>query len=167
MDYAFFESLSRQQAAEYLDAFKRAGRARIGDPWWSRLLKEGTASICPYFEEVSEAVHVVRTAAPPDTPAFIVEAMEREHGGFQDFADDDSRVRVLGAAFFLGAAFIEEFPSLRWAVGSEDVADVGQPIVSGFRTGTHLPVLSVAANLLISFDDESTATAVSIWRGVI
>lgn len=167
MDYKFFESLSREQAEAYLDAFQRAGRARISHEWWSRLLDEGPASIGPYFAEVSEAVQVVQTGPPPDTPPFINEAMERHHGGFHDFADHDSRVRVLAAAFFLGAAFVESHDPLTWAIGADDVADAGQPVVAGFRTGAHLPVLSVAENLLIDFDEERVGTAVATWSGVV
>ena len=167
MDYAFFEALSREEAEEYLHGFKHAGRARISDAWWSRLTREGTTSICPYFAEVSDAVRVVQRPLPRDTPSFVVQAMEREHGGFRDFADDDSRGAVLAAAFFLGAAFIESHPSLTWAVGAEDVADAGQPMVSGFGTGSHLPVLSVAENLLISFDEQRTTTAVTTWSKVV
>jgi hypothetical protein len=167
VDYRFFETLSREEAKEYLHGFKRAGRARISDEWWSRLTREGAPSICPYFAEVSDAVRVVQTPPPRGTPSFVVQAMERDHGGFRDFADDDSRGAVLAAAFFMGAAFIESHPSLTWAVGAEDVAAAGQPVVSGFRTGSHLPVLSVAENLLISFDEQQTTTAVTTWSKVV
>lgn len=167
MDYGFFEALTLQEADDYLDAFKHAGRARIGEEWWSRLLTEGTSAICPYFAEVAEAVGVAQVPPPPDTPAFIVQAMERDHGGFHEFVDDDSRGEVLGAAFFMGAAFIQSYPSLTWSVGAQDVADAGQPVVSGFRTEAHLPVLSVAENLLISFDQQRVTTAVATWSRVV
>ena len=167
MDYRFFETLTLQEAEDYLDAFKRAGRARIGDDWWSRLPTEGTSAICPYFAEVAGVVRVAQVPPPPDAPAFIVQAMERDHGGFCEFADDDSQRAVLRAAFFMGAAFIHSYPCLTWSVGAKDVADTGQPVVCGFRTGAHLPVLSVAENLLISFDEQRATTAVETWRRVV
>jgi hypothetical protein len=167
VDYGFFEALSREEAEGYLDAFQRAGRACISDEWWSRLTREGTSSICPYFADVSSAVRVVQTSPPDDTPPFVVQTMKREHGGFRDFADNNSRDAVLGAAFFMGAAFLQSHPSLRWAVGAADTADTGQPVLFGFRTGSHLPVLSVAENLLIDFDEQRTTTAVTTWSSVV
>jgi hypothetical protein len=167
VDYGFFEGLSDHAACEYLEAFIEAGRARISDEWWRRLQSEGTSAIPPYFAAQAEALRVVQTAPPEDTPHFIVEAMERDHGGFLDFAGDDDRVRVLGAAFYLGAAFMQSFGSLSWSVGQMDRAEAGQPVVTGFRTGADLPVLEVAENLLRRYDPTATSTAVETWANVV
>ena len=110
---------------------------------------------------------MVQIDPQPDTPVFIVEVMERDHGGFRDFNDDDSRGHVLGAAFLLGAAFVQNHDALSWALGADDVANVNQPVVAGFRMGAHLPVLSVAENLLMDFDEQRVRSAVATWSGVV
>jgi hypothetical protein len=163
----FFEELTDEDAQGYLDAFLKAGRARVGEDWWSRLQANGVSAVLPYFAAESELVGVARVPPPDDTPTFIVEAMERDHGGFVDFADDEGRGRVLGAAFFLGSAFIHSFRSLSWSIGQPDRAEAGQPVVTGFRTGADLPVLAVAGNLLLQFDPHATSTAVATWRNVV
>ena len=167
MDYRFFESLSAGDAREYLEAFLRAGRSGIGERWWERLRADGTAAIPAYFADVAGRIRVVNVAAPADVPSFIVEAMERDHGGFRDFSGDDDRAEVLRAAFFLGEAFIHEHASLSWAVGRSDRAEQGQPVVTSFATDSDLPALLVAENLLLAFEPDRAAVAVATWEGVV
>jgi hypothetical protein len=138
----------------------------VGEDWWRRLQTGGPSAIRSYFVDQAGVVGVVRVDPPPDVPGFIAEAMERDHGGFRDFADDEARVRALAAAFYLGSAFVESFESLAWAVGRRDVAEVGQPVVTGFATGADLPVLAVAENLLLDFSERAVETAVATWTGV-
>src|SRR4051812_40845951 len=43
--------------------------------------------------------------------------MQRDHGGFRDFATHADRIAVLAAALYSGEAFQRSFRSLGWAVG--------------------------------------------------
>jgi hypothetical protein len=167
VNYRFFEELSSADARRYLDAFLAAGRASMNDFWQRQLQERGTSAVPPYFSDVAARIRVVATSPPEDLPEFIVESMERHHGGFRDFGGDDDRVTVLRAAFFLGAAFIHGYPTLSWAVGRRDRAEEGQPVVTGFRTDADLPVLVVAENLLLEHDPQKVSRAIATWERVV
>jgi hypothetical protein len=169
LDYRFFEQLTVAEADAYLATFLEQERRRIAAEWWSRLMGDGVGAIEPYFAEFMPGIRVVRVAAPDGLPEYIVESMERDHGGFRDFATQGDRIAVLAAAFYFGAAFRRSFPSLSWSVGRADRAEAGQPVVTGFSSDVDLPVLVVAENLVLEYEDDPSrvATAVASWRRVV
>jgi hypothetical protein len=166
LDYRFFEELAGAEARDYLATFVEEERKRIPPEWWDRLLAEGVDAIGPYFAEFVPKIKIVQVAPPADLPKYIVESMERDHGGFRDFASQGDRIAVLVAAFYFGEAFQRSFPSLSWAVGRADRAEQGQPVVTGFSSDSDLPVLVVAENLVLEYerDPSRVATAVRTWR---
>lgn len=166
LDYRFFEQLTFAEAEAYLATFREEERKRIPPVWWDRLIAAGVAAIGPYFAEFVPKISVVEVAPPNDLPEYIVESMERDHGGFRDFATEADRLAVLAAAFYFGEAFQRSFPSLSWAVGRAERAEEKQPVVAGFSTDADLPALSVAENLILEYerDPSRVTTAVDSWR---
>jgi hypothetical protein len=166
LDYRFFEQLTAAEAETYLATFLEEERKRISPQWWNRLMADGVGAIEPYFAEFVAKISVVQVAPPDDLPEYIVESMEREHGGFPDFATDADRIAVLAAAFYFGEAFRRSFPSLSWAVGRPHRAEEGQPVVTGFSSDADLPVLVVTENLALDYegDPRPVATAIDSWR---
>jgi hypothetical protein len=169
VNYRFFEQLSEDEARAYLATFLKAERQRIPTEWWDRLTRDGVAAIEPYFAEFVPGIRLVQIAPPDDLPEYIVESMQREHGGFRDFETHTDRVAVLAAAFYFGEAFRRSFPALLWAVGRSERAEEGQPVVTGFSSDADLPVLEVAENLVLQYqrDPSRVATAVGSWRRVV
>jgi hypothetical protein len=166
LDYRFFEQLTVAEAEAYLATFLEEEAKRIPPEWWNGLKADGVGAIEPYFAEFVPKISVVQVAPPDDLPEYIVESMEREHGGFRDFATEADRTAVLAAAFYFGEAFRRSFASLSWAVGRADRAEEGQPVVTGFSSDADLPVLEVAENLVFEYKDDPSrvATAVASWR---
>jgi hypothetical protein len=169
LDYRFFEQLTATEAEAYLATFLEEERKRISPRWWDRLMADGVGAIEPYFAEFVAKVSLVQAAPPDDLPEYIVEAMEREHGGFPDFATDADRNAALAAAFYFGEAFRRSFPSLSWTVGRADRAEQGQPVLTGFKTDADLPVLVVTENLALGYepDPDAVATAIASWRRAV
>ena len=169
MDYRFFEQLTVAEAEEYLATLLEEERKRIPSEWWDRLTADGVRAIEPYFAEFVSKIRLVQTVPPDDIPEYIVESMEREHGGFRDLATDADRIAVLAAAFYFGEAFQRHFPSLSWAVGRADRAEEGQPVVTGFSSDADLPVLVVAENLVFEHqgDQSRVATAIATWQRAV
>jgi hypothetical protein len=63
--------------------------------------------------------------------------------------DADSRILVVRAAYYLGAAFVNEHPGLSWATGRRDTAEQNMPVVTGFREQLELAPMLVAENLFL------------------
>jgi hypothetical protein len=129
-------------------------------------MADGVGAIEPYFAECVPKISLVQVAPPDDLAKYIVESMERDHGGFRDFATEADRIAVLATAFYFGEAFQHSFPSLAWAVGRADRAEEGQPVVTGFSSDTDLPVLVVAENLVFEYerDPSRVTTAIASWQ---
>jgi hypothetical protein len=169
LDYRFFEQLTVPEADAYLAAFLEEERKRISREWLDRVSADGVGAIEPYFAEFVPRISVVQVAPPDGLPEFIVESMERKHGGFLDFATESDRMAVLSAAFYFGEAFRRSFQMLSWAVGRAERAETGQPVVTGFTGDADLPVLLVAENLVMTYerDRSRVATAIATWRRVV
>jgi hypothetical protein len=165
LNYRFFEQLAEAEAEAYLGTFLEEERKRIPPLWWERLMEDGAAAIEPCFAEFVPRIRLLQVAPPDDLPEYIVESMQRGHGGLPDFASHAGRVAVLAAAFYFGEAFQCGFASLSSAVGRVERAEEGQPVVTGF-SDLDLLALTVAENLVLEYerDPSRVATAVDYWR---
>ena len=174
MDFEFFENLSRSEAQQYLTRYieleageieRLASTARCDGV----LLDYSIGSLAPFFLWLGPRTALVRVEPDADVPEWIRVSME-EHGGFLDF-DDESRLLVLRASYYLGESFVRTFPDLTWALGRADRAEANQPVVTGFVTGVDLPPLMVAENLLLDSKSDDfpriVATAVSAWTEAV
>ena len=165
MNYAFFEQLAEAEAHAYLATFLEEERKRIPPEWWERLRADGVNAIESYFAEFVTKIGLHSVSPPADLPAYIVESMERDHGGFREFSSDADRISVLAAAFYFGEAFRQSFDALSWSVGRPGRAEQGQPALTGFSSGSDLPVLIVTENLVLDYalDPSRVGTAIQTW----
>lgn len=175
MDYAFFEQLSTDEAREYLDRYLKTEAEKVAHLAES-LHAEGIEAdfslraLPGVLAWLAGHVEVIAAEPPADTPAWLRDSMDAEHGGFRDFTED-SREWVLRASYFLGEAFVREGTNLTWGIGRRERAEFHQPVVTGFRTDADLPVLTVAENLYLGCKgpglEERARTVIATWREAI
>ena len=151
MNFEFFENLTREESSAYLDEFLELGRSAL--PEFTAAAERGGVRADGSLDSIGELARWVAAAATtiplepdPDLPEWIRESESYEANLF-DF-DDESRARLMRMAFYLGQAFVDADPQLRWAVGRADTAPQGQPVVSGFAHELELPALLVAENII-------------------
>lgn len=174
MDYEFFERLSQSEAEAYRSRFleleSRAVEEMLRTAAPTVELGYSIESIVPAFNWLRGQVTVRAVEPAADTPAWIRDSMEADHGGFLDF-DDESRPRVLRAGYFFGQCFVASHPALEWALGRPERVEFQQPVVTGFSTDADLPALVVAENLLLMADqadfEARVVSAVAAWRKAV
>jgi hypothetical protein len=170
VDYEFFESLSDDEARDYLARYLEV-EARESNRMLDETRADGVKtdfsveSLTDLFRWLAPKIQMLETEPDPELPEWLRKSMEEHHGGFLDF-DERSRPLALRASYYLGETFARR-PGLAWSIGRPDRAEANQPVVTGFRTGADLPPLVIAENLLLTAGDstyeERVHTAISTW----
>lgn len=172
MNYAFFDSLSRPEAEDYLHAFlteialgfdEMAARAAAD----GLVLDYSIQTIAPLMLWALPQLKTVPLPEDLNVSAWIRQTKEYADGLY-DFTGS-TRILVLRSAYYFGESFVREFPQLGWGVGNQDYAEKHMPVVWGFKSRLELSPLLVSENLyrrVISDGSKSHsfATAVEYWR---
>lgn len=175
MNLAFFEQLAPAEASVYLARFVELGRSALPD-LVAAAESDGVradlsvGSVGPVMDWVATQVATVPLEPDPTLPDWI-RASDSYEANLFDF-DEPSKVLVLRSGYYLGESFVRAFPRLTWAVGREETAPQGQPVVSGFSHEMEMPVLLVAENLIGRAIAEKTprtdaARAVAVWESKV
>jgi hypothetical protein len=171
VNFAFFEALTDEEAFTYLDGFLREGRESHGE-FVAAAEQDGVVadlsleSIEPVMAWVAGTVVTVPRDEDPALPWWIRESDSYKENLF-DF-DESSRALVLCFAFYLGETFTRAYPRLTWGVGRRNVAEQGQPVVTGFAHSIEMAVLLVGENLVTRAvtggpSSAGAERAVSLW----
>lgn len=150
MNFAFFESLSRAQALEFLNAFLISERKAV-----SEMIGAAEAEGIPADFTILSATRVLEWAIsklntlprePDETlPSWIRQSDSYTRNLF-DF-DEPSKILILRCAYYLGESFVNHSALLSWNIGNRDTAVQNMPVVTGFRFNLELAPMLVAENL--------------------
>jgi hypothetical protein len=168
MDHQFFDSLSVQQAMEFLDRFLQLGRQGVAKLQPSadaeRLCLDYSLSSLPkVMKWMMRQVHFQWAPVPEEEPQWIRQV---HRDGLVEF-DEDSKSTILRAAYYLGECFAR-LHGMRWATGNPDYMEKNMPVVAGFENEQELSPLQVTENLFRRIlargaPDTHIDTAVQAW----
>ncbi|MGD9723220.1 MAG: hypothetical protein AB7O59_17945 [Pirellulales bacterium] len=147
MDYAFFESLSADQAQQYLQRFRDVEREALEQMIPSAAVDgirlEYSVDLLPaVLKWLLTHVHFHYVPIPDEEPSWIKQAHPR---GILEY-DEDSKSIVMRAGYYLGECFAR-LPGLRWSTGDPRYMGKHMPVIAGFRGGDEMPVLVVVDNV--------------------
>jgi hypothetical protein len=147
MDYEFFHSMTQDEAHACLNGFLNSEKQAL-EELKSDALNDGVnldyslSSLADVLKWLMKRVRVHRIPVPADEPHWIRQA---HHKGLIEF-DDNSRVIILRAAYYLGECFAR-LPRMRWTTGNAEYLQNNMPVVAGFRLNQELPPLVVIENV--------------------
>lgn len=172
MNFGYFESLSRQEAQAYLDAFlAESGRGFEQTAATAKsnglILDFSLQSIAPFMFWVAPQLQTVRRMEDESIPLWIRQTKEHS-AGLYDFTEEAS-ILVLRVAFYFGESFVRLFPKLEWGTGNEKFAEQNMPVAKGFSNGYELAPILVTENLFRRLIEGGPAsagvqTAVDSWN---
>lgn len=171
MNFKYFESLSKEEAQEYLDEFLLFGKGRgieilEGHLHFTRDLDFNIQSLSPILKALLPALKTIPRTPDETLPHWIRNTPDYKKGLF-DF-DESSKSIVLAAAYYIGETFTETYKSLSWSTGNIDYAQGNMPVVRGFKYKKELPPILISENIFhgiisgISTID-SIDTAINAW----
>jgi hypothetical protein len=175
MNFKFFESLTKEEAQEYLEEFLHFGKNR-----GIEILKENIhftvdidfciESASRIFEELIANLKTVPEEPDETLPIWIQNTPEYEKGLF-DF-DKPSKSIILAAAYYLGETFVRNFGQLSWATGNTDYAEGNMPVVTGFQFCKELAPILIIENLFSRVisdggNTNSIEVAIQAWKGFV
>lgn len=175
MRFAFFESLTHQEAQTLLRRFCEVEREAImADPaLFRQTASEGQLfsldRLPAIFARCAADLSLVSVPTPPDLPDWILSSLPHKDGFFE-FAPS-SAATVLRVAYYMGECFVQ-LPTLSWGIGKENTAIQNQPVVTGFENGLELSPLLVSENIfrrILDGADASieTSKTMDFWVGKI
>ncbi|MGD9723219.1 MAG: hypothetical protein AB7O59_17940 [Pirellulales bacterium] len=147
MDYAFFESLSADQAQQYLQRFRDVEREALEQMTWAATangvsIKYDLKSLPAVLKWLLGQVHFHYVPMPDEEPPWIKQAHPL---GIFEF-DEDSKSIVMRAGYYLGECFAG-LPGLRWSIGDPRYMGKHMPVIVGFQGGDELPAIVVVNNV--------------------
>jgi hypothetical protein len=150
MRFDFFESLSRDEAAAFLERFRTVESVHLDD-LLKHCLSEGVYSdfsidsIAPFMRWI-----VTKLKTFPKTPDWELPTWIRYTDSYAknlfEF-DDGSKLLTLRAAYYFGESFVKSHRSLVWTIGNPETAEANMPVVAGFRFGLEMAPILIAENL--------------------
>ena len=171
MNFAFFDSLSRSEAEDYLSRFlleASEGLTETADAARSDglMIDYSLGSLGTFAMWVLPRLQTTPRAPNLSLPDWIRQTKEYTDGLF-DFTES-SRILVLRTAFYFGETFVRTFPHLRWGTGDEDSALRHMPVIRNFNRSLELAPLLVVENLFTRVIAEpsqrhSFADAIQHW----
>jgi hypothetical protein len=175
MDYAFFESMSKEEADNFLN-----GYLKLEKEAWSVVRDEAKKhginadfsanSITPVFQWLMNQIGVIDCELDKSLPDWITQSSSYLRGLFE--FDEHSKILIIRASYYLGAAFIDEFNQLSWTTGKIDTAVQNMPVVKGFEHELELSTIMVTENLFSRVaageaDSSAIDIAVKYWRSQV
>jgi hypothetical protein len=151
LDYAQFDTMSPEEAAELLRAYLATESQACAD--LVGLLADrdvradySVGSVPAVLIATLEYVGTVPIDPDPAEPEWIRNSAPYQESLF-DF-DERSKPLVLAASYYLGESFVRSYPQrLSWATGDTDYAGANQPVVTGFRHGMQMSTIAVTESL--------------------
>ncbi len=171
MKISIFETMSKEEAQEYLNEFLTFGKDRGMQMLEENLhfttdLDFSIESLPTVFKALIPNLKTTPRDPDPNVPEFIRNTDDYRKGLF-DF-DDPSNAIILAAAYYLGETFVRNFPQLNWATGNPDYLEGNMPVATGFKFKKELAPILISENIFRSavsgsHDDASIDKAVEIW----
>jgi hypothetical protein len=173
MNFAIFESMSQEEAAEHLAAFVGSERcalramegaaAQAGAP-----LNYALASPPAVLKWFLSNVEAIRVPVPESEPPWV---REFHKDGFVDFPEQ-SKYMILRAGYYLGECFVRAEARLSWGTGDRESVERNMPVVSGFRGGSEMAPVMVCENVFARILDRRGSESdidrmVGAWRGLM
>ena len=149
MDYAFFESLSIEEAQQFLSRFLetegRAARDLVLSARQAGLSADfQLGSLVPMLSWIVGEIRTIPVEPDNSLPEWIRGSDSYIHNLF-DF-DDLSKVLVLRGAYYLGETFIRSCQGLSWTIGNSETAFGNMPVVHGFLGGLEMAPMVILEN---------------------
>ncbi len=150
MDFAFFESLSVEEAHIFLENYLRVEHQAV-EELIAVARADGLnanfsiASIAPVLRWILDQVKTVPREPDETLPSWIREC-DSYLQGLIDF-DGPSKILVLRASYYLGESFVRHAEVLSWAIGNRKTALQNMPVVTGFQYKKELPPILIIENL--------------------
>jgi hypothetical protein len=174
MKFEFFQSMTRDEAREYLEAYltcEREGLSRME----VEAAREGISfdfsmeSVPLVLTWILKRVRLVPGVVDDKLPAWIRQTMEPEK--VVEF-DEDSKLLVMRASYYLGEAFVRHSPCLSWDTGNPEFIECNMPVIRGFRNGIEMGPIMITENMFLSVlrdgaSTESIQEAVAGWCSLI
>lgn len=150
MDFAFFESISRAEAKEFLDEFLTTERANIAilisRVEQARIVVDFSINSVPaVLRWASKQIQTVPQRLDESVPPWIRETEDFKQNAF-DF-DEPSKGLVLRSAYYLGESFVRTVPSLRWDIGDPETAEQNMPVVTTFKYDNEMAPILIVENM--------------------
>ena len=148
MNFAFFESLSVEEAQEHLDGFINTEALAIevmrsAAACASVAMDFSVASLPAFFRWMLPNIEVVRTPVPETEPDWI---REFHKDGLIEFTEE-SKYLVLRTAYYLGECFVRTSNQLSWGIGNIDTIEKNMPVITGFRFKMEMAPLMICENV--------------------
>lgn len=147
MDWGFFESLTKAEAELFLKNFLRESGVGF-ERMVPDLSRNGVRSdfsldsIALVYRWVLPKLKTSSKEPDKSLPEWLLQSESYTKYLFE--FDDDSKVLILRAAYYLGESFSRASDGLSWSTGDRKAAHQNQPVVVGFENRMELPVLGVA-----------------------
>jgi hypothetical protein len=175
MDFAFFESLTPQDAQAFLDRYleveREATRSMIPSAQEEGVVADFSVSSVPAFLKwILRKLQTVSRDPDETLPDWIRES-ESYKRGLIEF-EDTSKPLVMRASYYLGESFVRQYHRLSWGVGQPDSIEYKMPVVAGFRHELELAPILVAENIYLGIfgqgaSIESIDEAISGWQELV
>lgn len=150
MDFAFFESLTRDDAAIFLQNFLDVESSAAPVFLASLPTELGTQSylidsVAPVLRFLSKQLTTSRKDPDETLPSWITDSPSYARGLFE--FDNTSKTLILRGAHYLGESFVRSRSQLTWKTGHPDTAEQNMPVVSGFQSSLEMAPMLIVDNL--------------------
>lgn len=172
MDFAFFESLTPEDAQTFLQNFldvesSAAESLLTSLPEDAQIERYSIDSVAPILRSLIANLNAVEKTPDEDIPIWVRNCPSYARGLFE--FDDPSKALVLRGAFYFGESFVRSYSCLSWQTGNPDTAEQNMPVVSGFRSLLEMAPMLVVDNLFRRIiadhaEPEVFDAAVSYWK---
>jgi hypothetical protein len=150
MDFKFFDSLSQDNASEFLVAFLRVEKAATSI--MAEVAKQEGINADFTLDSLPSVVlwairhvEIVKRPSNASLPVWITATDGYQRGLFE--FSDQSKPLILRVAYYFGECFVRRFERLRWSIGDRDTALQNMPVVTGFGRQIELAPILVTENL--------------------
>jgi hypothetical protein len=174
MKYEFFQSLTREEAQQYLERFltcEREGLMVLRPEAESEGISMdfSLGSVPPLWRWILTRVKTIQGPMDESLPSWIKESVKATD--LVEF-EEESKPLVMRAAYYLGEAFVRHSGRLSWGTGNADYMECNMPVVAGFRKGLQLPPITVTENVFLNILAEGDSPRViekmiDHWRSLI
>ena len=149
MDFEFFESLSPEEAWEFLQGFLETERNALkvmeaAAEQSGIRMDYSVESLPEVLKWILKDVRFMRVPVPASEPEWIRQAHK---DGLVEF-DEESKYLILRAAFYLGESFVQTYPSLWWTIGDQKYIEQNMPVVAGFRLDLEMAPIMIVENMV-------------------
>jgi hypothetical protein len=150
MDFAFFESLTPEEAQAFLENYLKVEENAVKELLIA-VKSEGICadftipSVSPVLKWILDKIKTIPQQADETLPKWIREC-DSYIRGLIDF-DEPSKILVLRASYYLGESFVRYADVLTWATGDRETAEQNMPVVTGFQHGIEMAPMLIVENL--------------------